>query len=148
MTGLRDLTANPTDTAAVVWGKVEEYSSDSYANSWVRYQSDGGYKLPALSGVTSINYGPVLVALGASPMGGAQSKAFSGLYVSRDGGLTWQFGSNYILPSDFDNGDSDTFTIAAGKDSVLWIISGGTGTVWRGWLNKLRWTKYQSSFTE
>lgn len=148
LTGLRDLSANPSDTAAVVWSKVEEYADGSDTNQWVHYESDGGYKLPALANVSMMRYGNVLVAMGGSPEGDAQSKAFSGLYMSRDKGLTWHTDSKYVLPEGFTNDGSDVFAIAAGKDNILWIISGGTGQVWRGRLNKLGWKVYQSTLTE
>lgn len=148
LTGLRDFTANPTDTAAVVWGKTEEYKTDSETQPWVLYESEGGYRLPALANVTMVKYGNALVAMGGSPQGETASPGFTYLYVSKDKGLTWLTDSVYVLPEDFTNGSSDTFALAVGEDNILWIISGGTGQVWRGRLNKLGWKTWQNSFIE
>lgn len=171
MTGLLGSATETADTAAVVWGKTLENVTGAEAQPWVRYESDSGYKLPALTNVAMTRYGNVLVALGGAPLGGAITKGFTYLYMSRDKGLTWQTDSRYVLPSDpaagteFSNGTSNVFGMSAGedvnyserkskgdepvvKDNMLWIISGGTGEVWRGRLNELGWRKYESSFTE
>lgn len=148
MTGLRDLTANPTDTASVVWSKVEEYADNATSHSWILYESDYGERIPALTNMSMTRYGDVLVAMGGSPKGAAQSLGFTYLYMSQDNGLTWQHDSDYILPDGFTNGTSDVFAMAADSNNVLWIISGGTGDVWRGRLNKLGWATWKDSFTE
>lgn len=148
LAGLRDLSVNSTDTAAVIWGKVEEYETDAETNRWVRYESEGGYELPSFANVTMIKYGSVLLALGGSPQGGASSQGFTYLYISEDKGLTWHTDTEYVLPENFSNGTSDTFAVTADNENVLWIICGGTGQVWRGRLNKLGWKTWQTSFTK
>jgi len=148
LTGLKQLADTPIDTAAVVWGKVEEYGSNADENIWVRYESEGGYELPALTNVTMVRYGNVLLALGGSPQGNVTSKGFTYLYISEDKGLTWHTDTEYVLPENFSNGTSDTFAITADSNNVLWIICGGTGQVWRGRLNRLGWKTWQTSFTK
>ena len=145
---LSGLCSQSADTAAVVWNKVEQYGSNVDAQLWVRLAADNNILLPALANITMIKYGSVLVAMGGKPMNGADSEAFKYLYMSLDGGLTWDTASKYILPEGFNNGLSDTFAIAAGKNNILWIVSGGTGKVWRGRLNRLGWTTYKDSFNE
>jgi len=148
LTGLRDLTANPNDTSAVVWGRIEEYKDNATAHSWTLYESDYGDRLPALTNLSMTRYGDVLAAMGGSPKGKAQTSGFTYLYISQDNGLTWQHESDYVLPEDFTNGASDVFALTADSDNILWIISGGTGQVWRGRLNKLGWATWKDTFTE
>lgn len=164
MTGLITHGTDKKDTTTVVWGKTIETQSGSNAQSWVRYESDGGYKLPAMTNVAMTQYGSVLIATGGSPLNGATANGLTYLYVSEDNGLTWHTDTDYTCPKLSTDG-SDVFGFAAGqdvdysnrvakgdtpvvKDNMLWIISGGTGEVWRGRLNRLGWTKYQTTFTE
>lgn len=148
LVGLRDMTENPNDTAAVVWGTVEEYGNGVEAQPWVFYQSEGGYSLPALANVSMTRYGNVLVALGGSPQGKAQTAGYTYLYMSKDKGITWLPETDYVLPKGFTNGTSDIFALAAGDNNILWIICGDTGQVWRGRLNRLGWKVYYPDLTE
>lgn len=148
MAGNRDVSAFGADTIAVVWNKIEEYGQGSEQHDWIPCNEDNKYQLPRMSGVKILAYGDVLVAIGGSGLGASTAKAFSQIYVSRDYGLTWHSDYRYVLPKDFSNGGSNVFAFAADSDNFLWIISGGTGQVWRGRLNKLGWEDAQTSFTK
>lgn len=148
MAGNRDAVAFGADTMAVVWNKIEEYGQGSERHGWIPCNGDHKYQLPRMAGVKILAYGDVLVALGGSGTGASTAKAFSQIYVSRDYGLTWHSDYRYVLPKDFTGGGSDVFAFAADSDNFLWIISGGTGQVWRGRLNRLGWEDSQTSFTK
>lgn len=148
MAGNRDAVAFGADTAAVVWNKTEEYRQGSERHAWIPCNEDNKYRLPRMAGVRILAYGDVLVAIGGSGLGASTAKAFSQIYVSRDYGLTWHSDYRYVLPEDFSNGGSNVFAFAADSDNFLWIISGGTGQVWRGRLNRLGWEDAQTSFTK
>lgn len=146
MVGNRDASTYQTDTAAVVWSKIEEYANGSDTHKWILCNGDNTMLLPRLAGLTVVAYGDALVALGGSGLGGCTKAGFQQLYVSLDNGLTWQSNSSYPLPDEFTNGASNVFTMAVDDANCLWIISGGEGKVWRGRLNKLGWTTDETSF--
>lgn len=154
--GNRNLTAHPEDSVAMVWNKIEEYSTDSEQHSWTNCNDNNGYRLPRLSSLSMTAYNNVLLAIGGRGQGTSTATAFSHIYVSEDKGLTWHEKGMYYLPDDNDSDDNETFTnggsdvcaMTADGDNFLWIICGGTGEVWRGRLNRLGWTEQQTSFTE
>lgn len=148
MTGNRNLADCPEDSVAMVWNKVEEYSSGSERHGWIFCNEDNNYRLPRLSNLKMTVYGDALIAVGGRGLGTSTAEAFSQIYVSQDNGLTWHSDDSYILPEDFTNGDSDVFAMTVDKDNCLWIICGGNGAVWRGRLNRLGWADNQTSFTE
>lgn len=139
--------AEDTDTAAVVWNKVEEYEPAG-SHKWYLCSGEYAYQLPRLNGLAMTAYGDALVALGGSGIGGSKKTAFSELYVSRDNGLTWHTDSSYPLPATLDMSGSEAFAITADSDGFLWIISSGTGQVWKGRLNKMGWKEEQTEFTK
>lgn len=148
MAGNRDLSAYPADSSAVVWNKIEEYADGSEEHKWIPCNEESNYRLPRLSNLKMLRYGSVLIAVGGKGQGTSTAEAFSQVYVSEDNGLTWHSDDKYVLPEEFTNNGSNVFAMTADEDNFLWIICGGDGTVWRGRLNKLGWTEYQTSFTE
>lgn len=148
MAGNRDLDAYPADSSAVVWNKIEEYADGSEEHKWIPCNEENKHRLPRLSNLKMLKYGDVLIAIGGQGQGTSTAKAFSQIYVSEDNGLTWHSDDKYVLPEEFTNNGSNVFTMTTDKDNFLWIICGGDGTVWRGRLNKLGWTDYQTSFTK
>ena len=70
---------------------------------------------------------------------GVKDGDFSPIYQSRDNGLIWKEQSTYKLPIDF-NGSTLSFT-AATDGSEIWLVSGESGEVWQGHLNRLAWKK-------
>lgn len=148
LAGIRDLDVYPSDSAAMVWNKVEEYAGGSDSHSWIPCNEENKYRLPRLSNLNITAYGDVLIAMGGQGLGTSAAEAFSQIYVSEDNGLTWQSDSLYVLPEEFTNNGSNVFATAVDEEKCLWIICGGNGIVWRGRLNKLGWVEDKKSFTE
>lgn len=146
--GNRNLTDNPEDSVAMVWSKIEEGGQSPEGHSWMFCNEDNGYGLPRLASLNMLTYGDVLIALGGKGEGKSTAEAFSTFYVSEDNGLTWHSDDKYYLPEGFDNGGKDVFTMTVDDNNYLWIVCGGTGTVWRGRINRLGWVDNQTSFTE
>lgn len=154
--GNRDLNAHPEDSVAMVWNKIEEYSTGSAQHYWTSCYDNNGLQLPRLSSLCMTAYDGVLLAIGGRGQGTSSAAAFAQIYVSEDKGLTWQKDDMYYLPDDnaadnsetFTNGGSNVCAMTADGDNFLWIVCGGTGEVWRGRLNRLGWAEQQTSFTE
>lgn len=148
--GNRDESLYPNDTTAVSWCKIEEYSDGSDTHKWI-YQDLSDYKrygLPRMEGLTIVQYGDNLVALGGKGEGASTEEAYQTIYYSPDKGLSWHRSSeSFYYPDDF---DTSATCVAATKDSEnrLWVICGGTGQVWRGRLNYMGWAQYETTFTE
>ena len=146
--GTRSSDTHAEDSSAVVWNKIEEYSPYSQQHSWLFGSEDNGCRLPALTGLSMMACGDVIVAFGGRGLGTSTAEPFAHIYVSEDNGLTWHSDTSYTLPEGFDNGGGDVFAATADDDNYIWIISGTDGQVWRGRLNRLGWTENQTSFTE
>lgn len=144
--GNRNVDAYPNDRYAAVWSKVEDLSGDADDNGWMFYTQteDLFYGLPRLSDVTICTYGDVLLAFGGNGIGACTESAFSKIYVSLDGGITWKGNSTYPVPEGL-AGMSQSFTSAVDANNCLWIIS-NDGQVWRGRLNRLGWTNIQKKY--
>ena len=141
--GNRSAEAYPNDGYAVVWGKVEDLSGDAEDNSWMFYTqtTDNIYSLPRLSNVTICKYGDVLLAFGGNGIGACTESAFSKIYVSLDGGISWKGSKTYPVPEGM-AGSNQAFTSTVDANNCLWIIF-GDGQVWRGRLNRLGWANIQ-----
>ena len=125
-----------TDTTAVVWGKLMEYSEGAETDSWMYYDQveDIINKAPLHAKLVALYYNSAVEAFDGSSF-----------YKSPDGGLTWPVDDTIIIPKDF-SGDTKNFTMVKDNDSFLWIIYGSSGQVWKGRYNKLGWTIPQTSF--
>ena len=146
--GNRDADTYPSDTAAVSWGKIEEYDERADAHSWI-YQDGSDYwesALPRMEDLTVVAYNDGLLAMGGNGIGSSVD-AYTYMYTSYDQGLSWHIESFFAFPDDFDDSAS-CITAAADSDKYLYIICGGTGQVWRGRLNKYAWEEYETTFTE
>lgn len=135
LAGSRDLTAYPDDGNAMVWRKIVEYSEDSRSGKWINIPAGNGniYPLPRLEGLTMVAYGGSVLAFGGHGIGACDDEAFSQIYESRDGGITWKQNDSYVFPDGFDSSDT-SFSAVADGSGYLWIVCGGTGQVWRGQL--------------
>ncbi|MBO5824197.1 MAG: hypothetical protein J6Q93_04475 [Prevotella sp.] len=142
LVGNRSLTAYPNEKTAMVWSKIVEYSDEAVKNIWsyVDFDSSMLYPLPRLSGLKVFAYGKSLMAIGGAGIGGASAEAYSKIYESRDGGLTWKNSSTLKLMDGFDK-NAKSVAVAVDADNFIWLISSGTGEVWRGRLNKMGWKK-------
>ena len=77
---------------------------------------------------------------------GTVNDTLSLFYLSSDGGRTWiPQKSPYLHPNAI---KADNFSWVVDEDNYLWLICGGTGTVWRGRINRLGFKENQTSFTE
>lgn len=148
LVGNRDRAANPEDTLAVVWNKVEEYAENSVTHSWMPCNELNGHRLPNMAGLSMAACGSRLLAIGGKGSGPDSPEAYSCVYVSEDYGLTWYADDVFYLPDEFTNGSSTVAAMAVDGDNFIWIICGGTGQVWRGRLNSMGWDDPQTSFTE
>lgn len=145
MAGLRNETAYPNDTIAVVWTKLVEYSDyhREYPWTYVDIADDNNYALPRLANVVIMNYDNGLLAMGGSGVGACTKKGFDSFYYSQDGGITWKT-PDYTLPTDMNS--SNVFTATVDSQNFIWIICGQSGEIWRGRLNRMGWTKEQNEF--
>lgn len=137
------------DTAAVVWGKLENASDDNSDFQWSLYE--GGYKnlLPNMSGLVVMKYDGNLYAIGGAGLNGSKATAYSTLYCSTDQGMTWHTSSLFTLPQDFpSSADAATICMAADKENNVWLVSLTTNQTWKMRINRLGWKTEQSAFNE
>lgn len=148
LVGNRSESAFPDDRNAVVWSKIEDSNDGSVEHSWSLCINDGNlYELKRLRGISVVNYGEGMVALGGSGIGAATASPFASLYESLDGGIAWRTRSYLPLPNGLNSTDG-VFAVASDTDNYLWMVCGGSGQVWRGRLNRLGWKNEQTSFTK
>lgn len=138
LAGSRDVTDYPGDDRDMVWRKIVEYSEGSRSGKWIYMNVDASnlYPLPRLAGLTLVGYDSSVLAFGGRGMGTCGKEAFSQIYESRDGGITWKYNANYVYPDGFDSSET-SFAAVADDDNNLWLVCGGTGQVWRGRLNNI-----------
>lgn len=135
------------DTTAVVWTKLVEYSKGSTPGSWETVEkSEDNFKnyLPDLTSLVMIPYDNGMLAFGGYGSNSKKTK-FSQFYQSYDSGITWTNNKHYYFPKGFTCSDT-SFTAIKDNDNYIWIFCGNSGQVWKGRLNRLGWTKGQSSF--
>jgi hypothetical protein len=140
LVGNRDASVYAADTAAVIWNKIDDTGSYAVNLPWAYYSIDikNKYVLPRLANLSMTSCGDYLLALGGKGVGACTKEAYSQIYTSLDGGVTWQNEAGFQLPEGIDK--SATMMALATDDSYhLWIICSGTGQIWRGRLNSLGW---------
>lgn len=118
-----------------VWRKIVEYDLQGLEDKWVYMErtDDNRFALPQLLHLQLMAYDDGVLAFGA------RDGAFSSIYQTRDNGINWKKNSKYQLPEKF-NGNVDSFA-AATDGNEIWLLSGSTGEVWQGHLNRLAWEK-------
>ncbi|MBP7357904.1 MAG: hypothetical protein KA955_00975 [Prevotella sp.] len=137
------------DITATVWTKLVEYSKGSAAGSWETVEkSEDNVKnyLPDLTSLVMIPYDNGMLAFGGYGQNSKTTK-FSQFYQSYDSGITWINNKHYYFPKGFTCSDT-SFTALKDNDNYIWIFCGSTGQVWKGRLNRLGWTKGQTSFVD
>jgi hypothetical protein len=149
-----------------VWRRIVDYSgvgilselkklieeaasgSETISSTWIRqwtYMERTGnklYELPALKNLQLVYYGEELLAFGGQSYDNEITPLIA-FWRSRDNGITWKQDVNYTMPpidgtSQFDN-SATSFSAAADNEGNIWIVSAGTGEVWRGRLNRVAW---------
>ena len=142
--------AGTTDKRVSMWGKIEENDEKAENQPWTSYTSSAGnrFALPNLTNLQVVKYGDALVAMGGAGKGESSGvKAFSEIYGSVDGGLTWKKHATLVFPEGFQSSET-SFAMTADADHYLWMVCGKTGQVWRGRLNKLGWPVVKRVITE
>ena len=149
-----------------VWRRIVDYSgvgilselkklieeaasgSETISSTWIRqwtYMERTGnklYELPALKNLQLVYYGEELLAFGGQSYDNEITPLIA-FWRSRDNGITWKQDVNYTMPpidgtTQFDN-SATSFSAAADNEGNIWIVSAGTGEVWRGRLNRVAW---------
>lgn len=142
--------AGTTDKRVAQWGKLEENDEKAENQPWTSYTPSAGnrFALPNLTNLQVVKYGDALVAMGGAGKGESSGvKAFSEIYGSVDGGLTWKKHATLVFPEGFHSSET-SFAMTTDADHYLWIVCGKTGQVWRGRLNKLGWPVVKRVITE
>lgn len=122
-------------SVASVWRKISEHDAQSQQDKWVYMErsDNNNFALPQLNNLVMMPYDDGVLAWGV------EDGKFSPIYQSRDNGLIWKTNTRYELPEDF-NGSINSFAATSdGKD--IWLVSGESGEVWQGHLNRLVWEK-------
>lgn len=148
--GNRDEDEYPADTMGVSWSKIEEYSEGSETHSWIYHDLSDypEYTVPRMEGLTVVQYGDYLLAMGGKGLGASTEEAYTAIYYSGDYGLSWHTdGDMFYFPDGFDT-SATCVSAAKDDDNHLWIMCGGTGQVWKGRLNYMGWATRQTVFTE
>lgn len=120
---------------ASVWRKIVEYDLQGLEDKWIYMDrsDENRFALPQLKNLVMIVYDDGILAWGV------KDGEFSPIYQSRDNGLIWKTQSTYKLPIDF---NCSTLSFSAATDgSEIWLVSGESGEVWQGHLNRLAWKK-------
>lgn len=142
--------AGTTDKRVAQWGKIEENDKKAENQPWTSYTPSAGnrFALPNLINLQVVKYGDALVAMGGAGKGESSGvKAFSEIYGSVDGGLTWKKHATLVFPEGFQSNET-SFAMTTDADHYLWMVCGKTGQVWRGRLNKLGWPVVKRVITE
>lgn len=142
--------AGTTDKRVSMWGKIEENDEKAENQPWTSYTPSAGnrFALPNLTNLQVVKYGDALVAMGGAGKGESSGvKAFSEIYGSVDGGLTWKKHATLVFPNGFHSSET-SFAMTTDADHYLWMVCGKTGQVWRGRLNKLGWSVVKRVITE
>ncbi len=149
--GNRNVDDYPNDTTAVVWTKVDEYSSNARSNSWLYMpfaadNYDG--RAPRADNWQAVIYDENNIkAICGNGKKGSSAVAFDRVYHSGDDGITWMSDSIMSLPEDLSSSTTN-FAFVADKVDSVWLICGDTGQVWKGHINRVAWKKDQDYFIE
>ena len=123
-----------------------ETISSSSIRQWIYIDrsSNNIYELPALKSLQLIHYGGELLAFGGQSYD-SNIAPLAAFWRSRDNGITWKQDVHYTMPpidgtTKFNNA-ATSFSAVVDNAKNIWIVSAGTGEVWRGRLNRVAWEK-------
>ena len=125
-------------SVASVWRKIVEYDLQGLLeDKWVYMErtDDNLLGLPQLKNLILLAYDDGVLAFGEA------DNQFSPIYQSRDNGITWKKNTRYRLPDQFKGNVASFAATTDGKE--IWLVSGGTGEVWQGHLNRLAWEEQE-----
>ncbi|MGN0069525.1 MAG: DUF6242 domain-containing protein [Prevotella sp.] len=146
--GNRSNDVYPNDTTAVVWGKIDGVGPAA-DKEWSFY-SVSSYiknKVPRLQNMQTIRYDESILAVGGKAWGPEYRYPFEKIYRSSDGGITWPKDTLVSMPDMFHPCEA-SYAFASDVNNYIWLVSGESGLIYRGRLNRLGWRKEQTSFTE
>lgn len=125
---------SPADSViASVWRKITDAQSQQDKWVYMERSDNNQFALPQLKNPVMMPYDDGILAWGIV------DGEFSPVYQSRDNGLIWKTNTRYQLPEEF-NGSTNCFAATTdGKE--IWLVSGESGEVWHGHLNKIVWEK-------
>ena len=122
--------------------------SETVNPSWIRQwtyidrSSNRLYELPALKSLQILYYGDELLAFGCQSYQN-NIAPLAAFWRSRDNGITWKQDVRYTMPpkdgtTKFNNAATSISAVVDNANNI-WIVSAGTGEVWRGRLNRVAW---------
>lgn len=133
------------DGNAVVWGKIEDPTDDSY--KWNAYDSKSKYSLPDMQSLSVMKYDGQLYAIGGKTTDG-EGTPFSVLYTSNDQGISWRESSLFTLPSLSTVVNADAVAMIADSQNYVWIVNAADSSLWKMRINRLGWKQEQRAFNE
>lgn len=137
--GNRDASAYSDDASAMIWSKIVDSNlADVQPWAYQLYTEGNTQRLPCLSDISAVSYADGIIAIGGDGQSASTEKGFKQLYYSFDCGITWNNDERFAIPEGF---SAESAALAVDKDKFIWIISAGSGQVWRGRLNNLGWHK-------
>lgn len=156
---------NATQWNSSVWRRIVDYSETGISNlieeylnafiygkdddpEWIRKwtyvdrANDHRYELPTLENIQLLWYNDALLAFGGEGLNDETIAPLAAFYKSRDNGITWKKETSFGMPPTDGNAvfnNNATSFSAATCNGYIWIVSAGTGEVWRGQLNRVAW---------
>ena len=136
-----------TDTIAAAWYRDNGYQQD-YSNMWTYAYTarDNKYALLNLNNLVVLYYKEYLMAFGNDCRNKGYARAFNQLYVSKDWGLTWKgqddedYDTYLELPALLYR-NKENFAAYVDPDYNVWILMQGSGDVWCGYLNRMKFAE-------
>ncbi|MGM9712633.1 MAG: DUF6242 domain-containing protein [Prevotella sp.] len=131
---------NAADSTCVVWTKVVDNQNAAATQPWMYqpFTSETWHHAPSVAALSVIPYAGGLMMTGGKGLGTCTERAFMKVWFSRDNGLNWWTDSRLFLPEGMRCSESE-FTMVADRYGCVWLICGGTGQVWRGFMSQYTW---------
>lgn len=128
------------DRYGKVWRKVADYGINAQPGQWVcmHETEERARQLPRMDNLQIFGYDNLFLALGGEGIGPDAQPAYSTIYESRDGGLTWKASARCTWPTGMDKA-MHMLSVTVDKYNNVWFVCSGTGEVWKGRLNRLGW---------
>lgn len=129
-----------TQSTALMLTKDVDTADPSESGTWtvIPFTAATWHHAPALEHIQIVPYASGLVMIGGQGRGVCDEEAFAKVRFSRDGGLNWWTDKRLFLPQGF-SASPTSFALVADDTCHLWLIAGGSGQVWRGYLSQLTW---------